>query len=80
MSQFVPVLIEMMRNPPDPNEPLPLSNRLSTAIGVSIPFLVRWLLYTSMSRMNLTDIDAQSYCGRSSTFYQSESTPPTRLG
>ncbi|KAH6644304.1 hypothetical protein C7974DRAFT_383291 [Boeremia exigua] len=44
MNDFMPIIIEMMRNPPDPNEPLPLSNRLSTAIGVSIPFLVLSLI------------------------------------
>lgn len=40
MSDFMPIILEMMQNPPDPNEPLPLMNRLSTAIGVSVPFLV----------------------------------------
>lgn len=40
MSEFMPIIIEMMRNPPDPNAPLPLSNRFSTAVGVTVPFLV----------------------------------------
>ncbi|KAJ4992823.1 hypothetical protein SVAN01_01527 [Stagonosporopsis vannaccii] len=44
MREFMPALIEMMRNPPDPDEPLPLSNRLSTAIGVSVPFLMLSLI------------------------------------
>lgn len=40
INEFLPVIIEMMRNPPDPNEPLPLPNRLEVAVGVSVPFLV----------------------------------------
>lgn len=40
MNDFLPILVAMMKNPPDPNEPLPLSNRLEVAVGVSVPFLV----------------------------------------
>lgn len=40
MNEFLPMIIEMMRNPPDPNEPLPLANRLEVVVGVSVPFLV----------------------------------------
>jgi hypothetical protein len=44
LEAFLPILIEMMENPPDPNEPLPLSNRLEVAVGVSVPFLTLSLL------------------------------------
>ncbi|KZM20215.1 hypothetical protein ST47_g8651 [Ascochyta rabiei] len=40
MNNFMPLIIEMMRNPPDPKMPLPLINHLGVAIGVSVPFLV----------------------------------------
>jgi len=34
------LLTEMVRNAPDPNEPLPLSNRPETIYGTTITFLV----------------------------------------
>ncbi|PSN68649.1 hypothetical protein BS50DRAFT_619467 [Corynespora cassiicola Philippines] len=34
------MLIEMLANPPDPNEPLPVSNRKETLYGTTVPFLV----------------------------------------
>lgn len=40
MNEFMPIIVEMMRNPPDPNEPIPLANRLQVPIGVSVPFFV----------------------------------------
>lgn len=40
LNEFMPIIIEMMRDPPDPNKPLPLTNRLSGAVGISMPFLV----------------------------------------
>jgi hypothetical protein len=40
MSQFIPAILNMLQNPPDPNEPLPLSNRRETIYGVTLPFLV----------------------------------------
>ncbi|KAF1923477.1 uncharacterized protein M421DRAFT_326036 [Didymella exigua CBS 183.55] len=40
VNDFLPIIIEMMRNPPDPNEPLPLANHLEVAVGVSVPFLL----------------------------------------
>ncbi|KAJ8117031.1 hypothetical protein OPT61_g1675 [Boeremia exigua] len=56
MSDFMPVLIEMMRDPPDPNEALPLSNRLSTAIGVSIPFLALSLIAVGLRLFVRTNV------------------------
>lgn len=40
MDAFLPVIFQMIQDPPDPNEPLPLANRLNVAAGISIPFLV----------------------------------------
>jgi hypothetical protein len=40
LDEFVPYLTAMMKNPPDPNAPLPLGNRPSTVYGVTIPFQV----------------------------------------
>ncbi|KAH7128150.1 hypothetical protein B0J11DRAFT_430864 [Dendryphion nanum] len=40
---FVKVFLEMMKNPPDPNDPGPLSNRKETMYGVVIPFhIISW--------------------------------------
>lgn len=58
METFLPILIEMMRNPPDPNKPLPLSNRLEVAVGVSVPFLVCALYPLTFSTVALTTVDA----------------------
>ncbi|KAF9702001.1 hypothetical protein EKO04_001061 [Ascochyta lentis] len=44
MNEFMPIIIEMMRNPPNPNEPLPLINHFGVAIGISVPFLVLSLI------------------------------------
>lgn len=41
INDFMPIIVEMMRNPPDPNKPLPLANHFGTAIAVTMPFLVR---------------------------------------
>ncbi|KAH7089108.1 hypothetical protein FB567DRAFT_324925 [Paraphoma chrysanthemicola] len=44
LDDFLPVLLEMMKDPPDPNEPLPLTHRRSTAYGVAIPFhVLSWI-------------------------------------
>lgn len=40
MQEFVPIIEAMMRDPPDPNEVVPLANRRKVAIGVVLPFLV----------------------------------------
>ncbi|KAF2013973.1 hypothetical protein BU24DRAFT_395100 [Aaosphaeria arxii CBS 175.79] len=34
------LIAEMLRNPPDPNEPLPVSNRPETLFGVIVPLIV----------------------------------------
>ncbi|KAF2794936.1 hypothetical protein K505DRAFT_241057 [Melanomma pulvis-pyrius CBS 109.77] len=34
------ILLQMLANPPDPNEALPLSNRRETILGTTIPFLI----------------------------------------
>jgi hypothetical protein len=57
LEAFLPILIEMMENPPDPNEPLPLSNRLEVAVGVSVPFLVCALYPLRFSSVALTTVD-----------------------
>lgn len=40
MDTDLSVIVEMLRNPPSLDEPLPLSNRLPVVIGVVTPFLV----------------------------------------
>lgn len=43
MAAFETYMVEMMKNPPDPNEPLPLSNRPATLYGATLPFhLLSW--------------------------------------
>jgi hypothetical protein len=42
-SSFNDIILEMMTNFPDPNEPIPLSNQKGTMFGVTIPFHVRYL-------------------------------------
>ena len=44
MSDFI---LQMLQNPPDPNEPLPMPNRPATIIGTTVPFLVRNVSYSS---------------------------------
>ncbi|KAF2738066.1 hypothetical protein EJ04DRAFT_67926 [Polyplosphaeria fusca] len=52
VSAFERIMLEMMQNPPDPNEPLPTSNLPVTMYGATIPFhilawtAVLWRLYT----------------------------------
>jgi len=41
MSSFEEMLAALLRNPPDPNEPLPRTNRKETIYGVAISFMVR---------------------------------------
>ncbi|KAF2031504.1 hypothetical protein EK21DRAFT_63184 [Setomelanomma holmii] len=44
LDDFIPVLMEMMSSPPDPNAPIPRANRRDTAYGVAIPFhLLSWV-------------------------------------
>lgn len=54
MSQFIPAILNMLQNPPDPNEALPLSNRRGTIYGVTLPFLVseieNFLAWTSTNK------------------------------
>jgi hypothetical protein len=38
--EFSNIIIEMMKTPPDPSEPIPLSNQKATMFGVTIPFHV----------------------------------------
>jgi hypothetical protein len=40
LSTWDALLAEMIKNAPDPYEPLPLSNRKETMLGSTIPFLV----------------------------------------
>ena len=40
-NSFVGIVTSMLQNPPDPNEPIPFSNKKSTIYGVTIPFHVR---------------------------------------
>ena len=40
---FSSIIAAMLKNPPDPNEPVPFSNKKSTLYGVTIPFHVRTL-------------------------------------
>ncbi|KAK7192982.1 hypothetical protein DPSP01_005191 [Paraphaeosphaeria sporulosa] len=40
MNEFMPIILEMMKNPPDANESIPVVNHFSTAIAVTMPFLV----------------------------------------
>ncbi|EAT78609.1 hypothetical protein HBI56_172300 [Parastagonospora nodorum] len=42
--EFIPFMLEMFKNPPDRNAPLPLGNRPSTVYGVTMPFHVLSLL------------------------------------
>lgn len=39
-ANFQELMLEMMKNPPDPNEALPTSNRKDTMYGATIPFHV----------------------------------------
>lgn len=41
--EFIPFMLEMFKNPPDRNAPLPLGNRPSTVYGVTMPFHVSTL-------------------------------------
>jgi hypothetical protein len=41
MDEWMPIILEMMESPPEPNKPLPLANQFKTVMGVTIPFLVR---------------------------------------
>lgn len=41
MSSYEELILTALRNPPDPNEPLPLANRRETIYGVVISFMVR---------------------------------------
>jgi hypothetical protein len=41
--QYIPIMLEMLKDPPDRNEPLPLANRPSTVYGVTMPFHVSTL-------------------------------------
>jgi hypothetical protein len=40
MDEFIPFIMNMMKNSPDPNAPVPLGNRPTTVYGVTIPFHV----------------------------------------
>lgn len=40
MSTFIPALLEMLKNPPDLNAPVPIPNRRETVFGVTLPFHV----------------------------------------
>ncbi|KAL5395152.1 hypothetical protein PMIN04_008225 [Paraphaeosphaeria minitans] len=40
MNEFSSIILEMMKNPPDADESIPVVNRFSTAIAVTLPFLV----------------------------------------
>ncbi|KAH9876232.1 hypothetical protein J1614_004111 [Plenodomus biglobosus] len=40
MSSYEKLLVEVLSNPPDPNEPLPLANRIGTIYGTTVTFLV----------------------------------------
>ncbi|KAH7398178.1 hypothetical protein BKA66DRAFT_407290 [Pyrenochaeta sp. MPI-SDFR-AT-0127] len=43
--QFAPIIFDMVNNPPDPNEPLPLANHKATMFGVTIPFhILSWIV------------------------------------
>lgn len=42
---FKAIVIEMMQNPPDPHESIPLANHKATMFGISIPFhVLTWLM------------------------------------
>ncbi|KAH8728629.1 hypothetical protein GQ44DRAFT_747490 [Phaeosphaeriaceae sp. PMI808] len=44
LDEFFPFILEMMKNPPDPNAPIPLGNRHETVYGVTIPFhILSWI-------------------------------------
>jgi hypothetical protein len=38
--EFITIIGEMIKTPPDPNEPMPLANQKGTMFGVTIPFHV----------------------------------------
>jgi hypothetical protein len=40
MDEFIPIILGMFKNPPDPNAPIPVGNRASTVYGVTMPFHV----------------------------------------
>ncbi|KNG51584.1 hypothetical protein TW65_91070 [Stemphylium lycopersici] len=40
VDEFTSIIRVMMKNPPDPNEPIPLANQKGTMYGVTIPFHV----------------------------------------
>jgi hypothetical protein len=43
MTAFEQYFVEMMKNPPDPNEPKPLSNRPATMYSATLPFhILAW--------------------------------------
>ncbi|KAF2115940.1 hypothetical protein BDV96DRAFT_599480 [Lophiotrema nucula] len=43
MSSFEAIMMEMMKNPPDPNASPPLSNRKETIYGATVPFhIIAW--------------------------------------
>lgn len=68
MDKFMPFIQEMMENPPDPNESLPLANHFKTACGATIPFLVRLSMLLRLSGEMLIKTGAQlGGCGPSAS-------------
>ncbi|KAH8730295.1 hypothetical protein GQ44DRAFT_607487 [Phaeosphaeriaceae sp. PMI808] len=44
MSTFNDLIVDVLKNPPDPNEPLPLANQKRTIVGIVLTFLiVSWI-------------------------------------
>lgn len=49
----VELIIEMLKDPPDPNEPLPVMNRKATIYGLTITSLVSTFLLATAALLNI---------------------------
>jgi hypothetical protein len=45
LDEFIPFIVQMLKDAPDTNAPTPLVNRHSTVYGVTIPFLVSKIIH-----------------------------------